>query len=310
MPALLSSFTLVAPIFALVLIGFSVAKTRIISQAASHGLSEFVFTLAIPALLFRTVAEAKTPDVNPFPYWATYFLALGAVWLIADIIARRTGRTGREVAVIGFTAAQANTVMIGLPLILSTLGEAGKLPVVLLLGVHLPVTMTIVTIIIARGEGGGLKALLTSLFTHPILIGIIAGLLYRLTGWPLPGVAKTLLKLIGDTAAPCALIAMGMSMTSVSLSGARGMITIISVLKLIVHPVLVYALAVYVFKLPPAYAASAVMFAACPSGINAFLVAERYKAGAVIASGTIAFSTLAAALTMTVAVMLALSLIR
>jgi hypothetical protein len=101
-----------------------------------------------------------------------------------------------------------------------------------------------------------------------------------------------------------------MSMTAISFGGARLLIVIISLLKLVLHPALVYVLSVYVFRLPPAYAASAVIFASCPSGIQAFLIAERYKAGAAIASGAIGLSTMLAIFTMTVAVTMALSLLK
>lgn len=305
-----STFATLAPIFALVLLGFLVARFGLISHSASAGLAAFVNTLAIPALLFRAVAEAKTPDINPFPYWGSYFIALFAVWLIADLVAHRVGRVGREAAVIGFSSAQSNTVMVGLPIILSTLGEAGKLPVVILLAVHLTITMSAVTLLIARGEGGGLRALFVSVAGNAIFLSIIAGLAWRYGGLPLPKVGSTLLKMLGDTATPCALVAMGMSMSAVSFGGSRRIILFVSFLKLIVHPALVYILAVHVFRLPPAYAAAAVIFAACPSGIQAYLVAERYQAGGPIASGAVALSTALAALTMTVAVTIALALVK
>lgn len=310
MSSFLTTFMALAPVFALAIVGFVVAKTGLISRAASSGLSEFVNILAIPTLLFRAVAESKTPDINPFPYWGSYFIALFTVWFIADYFARRSGRQGREAAIAGFSSAQSNTVMVGLPVILSTVGEAGKLPIVMLLAVHLSVTMSGVVVLVARGEGGGFRALFRALIGNSIFIAILAGIAFRFSGWQMPQIGTTLLKMIGDTATPCALVAMGMSMTAISFGGARLLIVIISLLKLVLHPALVYVLSVYVFRLPPAYAASAVIFASCPSGIQAFLIAERYKAGAAIASGSIGLSTMLAVFTMTVAVTMALSLLK
>lgn len=308
---LLSALLIVAPIFLLVGLGYGVAKSRLVNPSAGNGLSEFVFVLAIPALLFRTVAGSAFPPVNPVPYWLAYFVALAAVWFLAALFARRMGREGMETAIIGFSAGQSNTVMVGLPLILGSLGERGAVPVVLLLVVHLPVTMTVATLLIARdgaGSGAGWR-LLRSLFAHPILISIAAGLAWRMTGWPIPQVFASFLKYLGDTAAPCALVAMGMSMTRVSLAGHRRLIGIISLLKLMVHPALVYLLAVHVLRLPPVFAAAAVLFASCPTGINAFLLAERYRAGETIASGAIALSTVLASVTMVLWVWLAMRLL-
>lgn len=311
-PVFLASFAIVAPIFALVAIGYGAARLRLVGPEAGNGVSEFVFVLAIPALLFRTVAGSEFPAVNPAPYWAAYFIGLASVWLAADFTARRAARDRKEAAVAGFSAAQSNTVLVGIPLILGTMGEKGTVPIILLLVVHLPVTMTIVTLIIARGDSGGRRwgKLLRSLLTHPILLAIGAGILWRLAGLPLPDLMRAVLKFLGDSAAPAALVAMGMSMMKVQLTGNRTLIAIIAGLKLIVHPLLVYALAVHVFVLPPIFAAAAVLFAACPTGINAFLVADRYRTGEALASGAITLSTLLAILTTTIAVGVALGLAR
>lgn len=302
---LLTSLAIVAPIFALIAIGFVTVRTGLISPAASEGLSEFVFVLAIPALLFRTVATADLPNLNPAPYWLAYFIPLALCWIVASQFARMAGRDRIERAVIGFTAAQSNTVLIGIPLILGVFGQAGKVPIVLLIAVHLPITMTIVTVLVERGSGAsaGLK-LIRSLVTHPILLGIIGGLIWRQLGLQIPPIPLRILTLLGDTAAPCALVATGMGLVRVSLSGSRAIIALAAGLKLVVHPVLVFLLAKFVFNLPPVWVGTATLFAACPTGINAFLVAERYRKAEAVASGSIALSTLLAAVTTTIAVML------
>ena len=67
--------------------------------------------------------------------------------------------------------------------------------------------------------------------------------------------------------------------------------TLISVLKLVVHPLIVLVLATQVFEMPPVWAGVAVLFASCPSGINAYLFAERYGEGVALASSAVALST-------------------
>ncbi len=302
---LATSFAVVAPIFALIAIGYITVRVGLLGQTASEGLSAFVFVLAIPALLFRTVATADLPSLNPAPFWFAYFIPLAIVWIVASFFARLAKRDRTERAVTGFTAAQSNTVMIGIPLILTVFGEAGRVPIVLLLAVHLPVTMTIVTVLIERGGGAAATLkLIRSLVTHPILIGIFAGLAWRMTGLKMPDIPLSILSYLSQTAAPCALVATGMSLVRVSFSGSRMLIIGITALKLALHPLLVFVLAKHVFALPPVWTGALTLFAACPSGINAFLVAERYRKGEAIASGAIALSTLIAVVTTTLVVTL------
>ena len=66
---------------------------------------------------------------------------------------------------------------------------------------------------------------------------------------------------------------------------------LISVLKLVIQPLIVLVLARYVFAMPRAWSGVAVLFAACPTGVNAYLFAERYRAGVAITSSAIALST-------------------
>ena len=303
------SLTIVAPIFILIALGFLSVRTGLVSRNAGDGLSEFVFVLAIPALLFRTVATSDLPAVNPSYYWLAYFIPLAICWCLASFAAKRLGRNSREQAIIGFSAAQSNTVMIGIPLILGVFGDAGKVPVVLLLIVHLPVTMSVVTLLVEGGSGAKAgKKLVVSLFTHPILLGIFLGLAWRLSGMTLPEIPRSFLKFLGDAAAPCALVATGMALNQVSLRGSHLMIAIVTSLKLALHPVLVWIFAAKVLMLPPVWIGCAILFAACPTGINAFLVAERYKTAEAVASGAIAFSTIMAVFSATLAVAVVISL--
>lgn len=303
------SFAIVAPLFALIGLGFAVTRAKIVSEEASRGLSDFVFVLAIPALLFRTVAGADLPRMDPTGYWVAYFVPLATTWMISSFAARRLAHTEKEAAIIGFSAAQANTVLVGIPIVLVTLGESGKIPIILLLVLHLPLTMTVVTVLIARGEtkGSGDK-LLRSLITHPILLAIFSGVLWRLAGLPIPNILASVLKFLGDCAAPCALVSLGMSMSGARFRGSMIMISIAVALKLFLMPALVFVFAAKIFALPPEFIATALLFSGCPTGINAFLVAQRYRSGEDIVAGTIAFSTMLGVITMTILVAIVMGL--
>ena len=109
-------------------------------------------------------------------------------------------------------------------------------------------------------------------------------------------------KLAREAELPCALVAMGMSMTRIALEGNKRLIGAISALKLLLHPALVYVMAVPILHLPPLMAGSALLFAACPTGVNAYLLAERYRTGQSVTSGAISLTTMLAIFTMTVVV--------
>ena len=74
----MSAVLIVVPVFALIAAGYAAVALRFISPTAHKGISEFAFSIAIPALLFRTVVISEFPAVNAFEVWAAYYGALAA----------------------------------------------------------------------------------------------------------------------------------------------------------------------------------------------------------------------------------------
>lgn len=295
---MLESLLIVLPVFGLIAVGYGSARFRFVGERTSYGLSDFVFVLAIPCLLFRTLARATIPDVQPWGYWLAYFLALGVVWVLAMLAASRLfARKGPELVVAGFSAAQSNTVLVGIPIILKAVGEAGAVPLALLIAVHLPVTVTLATVM-AEGRSASPLRIGHALVTHPVVIGILMGSLARPVVGLIPSPVWTIIDGLAAAAVPCALVSLGMSMVRYGLVSGMRLPILLSALKLLVHPALVFVLATMVFTMPKPWAMVAVLFAACPCGINAYLFAERYKAGVADASTAIALSTLISVVTM------------
>jgi len=291
---------IVAPVFGLIGLGFFAAQVRLLTERVGDGLAEYVFTLAIPFLLFRTIVDAELPSEPPWGYWLSYFAGVAAAWSLASFYARRIlARSPTESVIFGFSAGQANTVMVGVPLILKAVGQGAGVPLVLLLAIHLPVTMTVATLLFEGAGPGGRRAallrVLRAVVSHPILLGIAAGLAIRSFGVTPAGPAKVAVDLMAGSASPCSLVAMGLALHRYGIRREWRAALVIAALKLVVHPLIVYVAARYVFGLPPVWANVGLLFAACPSGINAYLFAQRVKTGEGVASAAISLSTALAA---------------
>jgi malonate transporter and related proteins len=289
---------IVLPVFLLIASGYVARFFNLLSARTGDGLSDFVFTLAVPCLLFRTLAKAELPLVQPWGYWIAYFTGVAICWTLATMIATRLfQRSGTAAVACGFSAAQSNTVLIGIPIIFKVFGEAGAVPLALLLAVHLPLTMTAATLL-AEGRQASFRQILRRLVSQPIIVGILVGVLARPFAGALPQPLWTVTDALAGAAVPCALVTLGIALHRYGLESGLKLPLVLSALKLGLHPLIVYCLATMVFDLPPAWTGVAVMFAACPCGINAYLFAERYKDGMAEASTAIALSTLLSVLTM------------
>ncbi|MBN9064604.1 MAG: transporter [Rhizobiales bacterium 65-9] len=288
---MLSLAALVIPVFALIGLGYAARVTRYVSDRTGDGLSEFIFAVAVPMLIFKTLSSATLPAAQPWGYWISYFAGVFIVWGLATFAAGRLFHLSQaESTVAGFVAGQANTVMMGIPMILAAFGEDGAAPLFLLIAIHLPIVMSVATVQI-EGRNAHLGQTFAKLARNPIVVAVIAGAVARLIGYSPSGVIKTVVDLLAQASTPCALFAMGVALHRYGLRGGWRLPALVTALKLAVHPLIVFVLARHVFSMPPVWSGVAVLFASCPCGVNAYLFAERYKAGASLASSSIAIST-------------------
>jgi hypothetical protein len=297
----------VVPIFALIAAGYLSARTGLLAASVGDGLTKFVFVIAVPALLFRTMATASFAGANPLYLWFSYFVAVAATWAIAAVLVKRFFATDRRTTVVaGISASFANTVFVAIPAVDRAYGAQALEALFLIISVHLPTMMIAATLLMERAAAqdalgdasvpaqptslaGTLKAIGRNLSRNGIVVGILCGLALRLSGLGLPTDLDEAARLLGSTAGPVSLFAMGMSLTRYGLRGDLRSATLVSVLSLLLMPAIVYGLGVGL--LPPIWLKAAVITAACPAGINAYLLATHFQSGERLAATVILVST-------------------
>lgn len=287
---------IVLPVFGVIALGYAAAWTKLLSEKAGEGLNDFVFVIAVPVMIVKTLLGAALPEGSPWGYWLSYFLGVALVWSFAQLVTWKLyGRPAREAVIMGFSAAQSNIVLMGIPLVLTAYGEAGAVPLFLLIAVHLPIMMAAATVMIEGAEAGVTRAALVklarNLATNPLLIAFARGGIGRLHGVSLGGAAQQVVDLIAASAVPCALFAMGMALRKYGAFGDLRLSAFVVAAKLLLLPFAVWLLAKYVFVLTPVWAGVAVVFAAMAVGINSYLLAARYQTGVATVAGAVTLST-------------------
>ncbi|MDH4440456.1 MAG: AEC family transporter [Rhizobium sp.] len=292
----------VLPIFILILFGWMLVRLKILSAEIGDGLGEFVFKVAVPMLLFRTIANADFHGASPFRLWISYFAGVFVAWTIGHLIASRLFRRERREGVLaGVSAGFANNVFIGLPLVERTVGAEGIVAMSILLAIHLPLMMIAGTLMMERAEqkssGQPSQGLLVvsrqvglNLMQNPLVIGLAGGMLVQLFGGPLPPMLDGLVGQVASTAAPLALISLGMTLNKYGMLGNVRIAGTISAVKLVVMPATVW-LTSHLLGLSPQWTAALVLTSSVPTGINAWLIANRFGIGQGLAASVITLST-------------------
>lgn len=296
-------------VFALVAIGYGASAIRLIRPSTGDGLSDFVFTVAVPLLLFRTIATASFDHGAPWALWLTYFTAILVTWTVAHgTIRTGFGRDARSGVVAGVTAGFSNLVLLGIPFINGLYGEAGLAALSQIVSIHLPIMMAASIILYEwalRRDGAATSAasvpalvmgFLRQLFSNPLIIGILAGLLARVSGLAIPSVIDSVIASLAGVAGPVALFAMGVSLRGYGIRGQVKQALSLVTLKLMLMPAVALGVAL-ALGLPEFQAKVAVAAASLPAGVNSWLIANRLGTGQRLASTSMTIGTALAAVT-------------
>lgn len=296
------------PVVLLIAIGCIAGRVRWIKAEGLKDLSNLVFMVLTPALLFRTMSSVHVEQLNFKPV-AMYFVAVGL--LFGSVMAWQG--VSRRSAVLALAATFSNTVMIGVPLVGLAYGPTGLVMLFTLISVHSLILLTLATIVLemvaareenAAGIGGQRHMALTVLtaikggIIHPVPLPIIIGLLYAQTGWVLPSVVDHPLQLLGNAFGPVALLLVGVTLSQVKvgseLKGALGL----GLLKNLVLPALVAAFGLG-FGMSGLALHVMIVAAALPMGANVFLFAQRYEVAQDLVTASMAVSTVLGLITIT-----------
>ncbi len=316
-------------IFCTVALGWLAGRLRWLGEPAggmdpARLLGNAAFYIFVPALLFRTTARL---DLAALP-WATvvaYFVpVLGVLLAVVGLERWRLRRQrahhpqARDLAASERAAAApaaraiavvfGNSVQVGIPVAAALFGEAGLGIHIALVSLHALVLLTALTVLVeldlarARAQHQATASLLRTLRStvrntviHPVVLPVLAGMLWQATGWPLPGPLDETLLLLGTAVSPLCLVLIGITLAYTAGGTVRSALrgaSVIALQKLLLLPALVLGVAHWGFGLTGLPLQVAVLMAALPTGSNALMFAQRYRALEAETTTAIVLSTL------------------
>ncbi|WP_213957144.1 AEC family transporter [Variovorax sp. dw_954] len=298
------------PVVLLIAAGYLAGKRGWIGGKSVKDLSNLIFMLLAPALLFRSMSTVHVEQLSLRPV-AAYFLAAGLIFA-ATMLWRGFNRTA---AVLALANTYSNTVMIGIALVGLAYGPDGMVVLLTLISLHSLVLLTSATVVLelavahenAARSGAGRqdrKAMLRTVgralrnaIIHPVPLPIIAGLLFAQTGWTLPVAIDTPINLLGQAFSPVALAMVGVTLALTPVGQHWRGALVQALFKNVVHPLLTLGLG-WAMGLRGLPLAVMVVAAALPIGANVFLFSQRYKVAEELVTASVVVSTVLALVTL------------
>jgi predicted permease len=297
---LISALLIVLPIFALIFAGWGAGRVGFLGSSASAELNKFVIWLAVPALLFDVIGSAELHELEQLGFIGAFGLSTLLMYALAMAVGFKVTKNIADAAIDGLNAAYSNIGFVGLPLLVIVLGRSS----IIFTTLGMLVTMCLVfatAIVIVElsqqahvGLGKTVIEAAKTLMRNPILLSSAVALPFPYFNWTIPAPAKTFLEMLGAAASPCALVALGLflSLPRSSRKPKRPFISFLIFAKLVLHPVLAWSIATFVFVLERPEVVAATLLAALPCGTGSFMLAGFYKRDPTTTTAVIIASTI------------------
>ncbi|WP_300056958.1 AEC family transporter [uncultured Roseobacter sp.] len=288
-------FLKTVPFFALIGLGYWAGYTRFFTEEATAYLTKFVFYFALSAMLFRFSANLSFDDIWDVNLVTGYLIGTLAVYLVATLVAYLRKLDVATTAVEAQCAAIGNVGFLGVPMLTLLMGEAAIGPIMMALAVDLIVFSSLIVILITGSRDGRLslgilRTVGLGLVKNPMIVSIVAGLIWSVYDLPIPVPANEFLAILGAAATPGALFAIGASLASKSAERLQ-IACWLSFCKLGLHPLFVAIGVLYLFPADPYFAAVIIAAAALPVAGNVYILAQHYGVAPHRVSAAILVST-------------------
>lgn len=283
----MNTLAIITPLAIICLFGYVSVRFKLFNQQQMNAINAVCFNLLIPIFLFLSTYKTDLSAQLSLGWFLSFYLPVTVVYLTSFLGYRFIQRqTNKSSALAALSATYSNTVLIAIPIIGFYLTDAGL--AYILIAFHSALLFCLTELLVVKTS---YKSLLRTL-KNPIVLSIFSGFIFNGLNIPISPILIEPLEKLSLSAIPLALFTLGASLYFLPFKGNRTLAVVNSVIKLLVLPAAVYVTATWVFNLSPQQTFIAVILAASPLGVGAFIMANKYQQNQQLAASTVVISTL------------------
>jgi hypothetical protein len=293
-------FLSLAPLVVIVALGYLAMTLKYVSANTVSEISKITFNLLFPFYLFINIAQSDLSSSLSYSVFLNFYGAVFIVFLASFLLLLKFKKSSyKSASVFALGSTYSNTVIIGIPVLLRVVSQEAAALVFVIISFHSAMLFALTGILAGLSSANRFDYIgfIKNLISNPLLIGIFSGLVWSFFKLPLPQIIISSLELITAPALTIALFILGANLKQYKLSGHYDQVILATLIKLIVLPLTVWLLATQVFSFSPLIVTVLVILTACPTGVNAYIVACQQNTSQHMMAGTVVLSTLCSALT-------------
>jgi predicted permease len=290
----MSIFLITLPIFLIISSGWLLKKFKVVNDDWVHILNNFAYYVALPALIVGSFWEV---DFSQSASWKTVLLSSLIIFSLSLLIFIflffiKISKNLKAAILLGATVG--NTLYMGTPLVELGFGReylaSGVLVGTVYLIIPLLIVISLVQYLYCREHC--VKGEIVGFIKNPLVISALVGIIlsFLKLDFPLIGGVKKSIVMLGATASPVALFALGAFMYKKFFKKDLGRVFLVSVLKMIVAPAIVLIGSFYFYNNDDLEIL--IFMAAMPTAVSTFVIAERFNLGKDLIGNSIIISTI------------------
>ncbi|KIZ45497.1 MULTISPECIES: AEC family transporter [Rhodopseudomonas] len=297
---------LALPYFGLIFVGFACGRWKRLPENGLAWMNFFLLYVSLPALFFRIMSKTPFEELNNLPFVLATTLATMLAFGLSALVGRLLGKLSiRDATMAGLAGGYGNIGYMGPGLALAVLGAKAAVPTALIFCFDSIFLFSIVPLVMALTSGTKRPLLPTiamvvrEIVLHPLIVAAYCGALAAALHLKLPVAVDGMLLFLQNAAAPVALFVLGVTVALRPFGRVPWEVPGIVVVKLLLHPLLVFGLLLLFGPFTPEWAATALLMASLPPALNVFVIARQYNTWVEPASVAVLIGTFVSVLSLT-----------
>ncbi|MBY6189455.1 AEC family transporter [Microbulbifer agarilyticus] len=286
------ALSVTAPIFLTLLVGYGLARAKLLSNSFVDDASRLVFLITLPALLFFNIFGSDAAPTDEWPLLLAGLLGTVLTVPLAWLCARPLAYGDRSAFIQG--AFRGNLGIIGLAWAVNAYGPSGLAQAALLMAVitiFYNIAAVALFAVYSQKAKFSWRKLAIDVARNPLIVAIVSALVAKAVGLKLPQMVVQTGEYLASVTLPLALLCIGASLDLSMLRRSSFGAVVASAFKLLVVPVVLVAIG-WMFQLDGQSMAILFLLAAAPTASASFIMARALGGNSQLAANIVAISTL------------------
>lgn len=291
----------ISPVFIVIILGMILRLCGFFKDEITEGLNKLTYWIAMPVLLFQSVAQARYGFDSALGVFYVVMLGMAAAIAVSLAICLLFKMDKSSSAAFIQGAYRGNLIFIGLPIIAysfsgSLSGGSGSAEQMAILSLSLAIpayNAAAIIILLTCQHNIDMKMplkVIQGLISNPLVLSAAGGFAYRrfFNGFP-PAIDRSC-EIIGTMAMPLALLSIGANLVSTKNASDYSCAIFASIIKTALCPLVGYWAAV-MLGLSGSQTKIALLFLACPTAVSSYIMASQMGANARLSAAIIVISS-------------------